>query len=151
VVGEHSFKRIIAGKQHTCALTSTGVAYCWAMHVGEPGEPTRGLVPGLVSTALRFDALTAGSQYACGISGTLGYCWGENRHGRFGNGTDVLFSVTPGSLAGAHPFAQLSAGETHACGVTPEGTVYCWGSNLLGQLGVGIQSTGSNVPTRVHH
>ncbi len=33
------------------------------------------------------------------------------------------------------PFTALAAGREHVCGLTASGTVWCWGSNRLGQLG----------------
>jgi alpha-tubulin suppressor-like RCC1 family protein len=33
------------------------------------------------------------------------------------------------------PLASLGAGERHTCGVATTGSVYCWGGNVLGQLG----------------
>lgn len=44
--------------------------------------------------------------------------------------------------------AQIVAGDTHTCGIDPAGTLYCWGNNDQGQLGVGDTDL-RNVPTRV--
>ena len=39
--------------------------------------------------------------------------------------------------APSHPaFVQMSAGANHACGVTAGGSLYCWGDNEFGQLGI---------------
>ena len=41
-------------------------------------------------------------------------------------------------------FSVLASGSeaNHSCGITAQGAVFCWGSNYLGQLGVGIADTG---------
>jgi alpha-tubulin suppressor-like RCC1 family protein len=48
------------------------------------------------------------------------------------------------------PFDSLSLGETHACGLSAGGGVWCWGSNALGELGLGtsdgLQHEASPVP-----
>jgi alpha-tubulin suppressor-like RCC1 family protein len=45
-------------------------------------------------------------------------------------------------------FRQVSAGGDHTCGVTTNDRAYCWGSNVLGQLGDGT-TTARNRPTAV--
>lgn len=61
--------------------------------------------------------------------------------------------VSPGpDLVATTPlaFSQVSAGwewhEGFACGVTSEHAAYCWGSNLLGQLGIGTDTGPENCP-----
>jgi alpha-tubulin suppressor-like RCC1 family protein len=50
----------------------------------------------------------------------------------------------PASLASAATplltFRQVSAGGGHACGVTIDDLAYCWGSNGVGQLGMGTHT-----------
>jgi alpha-tubulin suppressor-like RCC1 family protein len=64
------------------------------------------------------------------------YCWG--RAGMLGTGTDAS-SLRPVPVAGGLSFRQVSAGSEHTCGVTTDDRVYCWGSNVWGQLGIGTQ------------
>jgi alpha-tubulin suppressor-like RCC1 family protein len=45
-------------------------------------------------------------------------------------------------------FVQVSVGRFHALGLAPDGTVWAWGDNERGQLGVGGRSP-SSVPARV--
>ena len=54
------------------------------------------------------------------------------------------------AIAGVR-WQHLSTGLGGACGLTTDGTAYCWGSNLLGSLGIGTAGSGagSNVPVPV--
>lgn len=52
-----------------------------------------------------------------------------------------------GGLAPTREFTRVSAGGAHTCGIVGQ-TLYCWGSNDLGQLGVG-DTTQRTTPTRV--
>src|SRR5664279_1356411 len=69
-------------------------------------------------------------------------------------------AVAPGSTAATHaapPVAQattgrvwatISAGDLDTCGIRRDHTLWCWGSNHFGQLGLGdIQDR--HVPTQV--
>src|SRR5262245_54223141 len=38
------------------------------------------------------------------------------------------------------PAARISAGNAHTCQVNEDGTVRCWGSNTVGQLGNGTRT-----------
>ncbi|HEY2825714.1 MAG TPA: hypothetical protein VGI83_09235, partial [Gemmatimonadales bacterium] len=66
-------------------------------------------------------------------------------------------SATPVQATGGLTFALISAGiytysdeghSSHSCGVTSAGATYCWGDNLIGQLGNGNR-TQSLVPVKV--
>jgi alpha-tubulin suppressor-like RCC1 family protein len=46
------------------------------------------------------------------------------------------------------PFVQLTAGESHTCGIKTDGTLWCWGRNGDGQLGIG-NTTNQNTPTQL--
>jgi alpha-tubulin suppressor-like RCC1 family protein len=37
-------------------------------------------------------------------------------------------------------FTQIATGGSHACGITGVGRLYCWGSDLVGELGAGTAS-----------
>jgi Regulator of chromosome condensation (RCC1) repeat len=41
------------------------------------------------------------------------------------------------SSAARLAFHQVSVGNLHTCGVTTDNVAYCWGSNGVGQLGIG--------------
>jgi alpha-tubulin suppressor-like RCC1 family protein len=86
-----------------------------------------------------FSAVSAGETFACGLTAAgAAYCWGENSAGNLGTGTTTSSSA-PVAVAGGLAFQQLSGGTTYsfACGVTTLGAAYCWGWNMLGQLGTG--------------
>lgn len=62
--------------------------------------------------------------------------------GSNGNGTvagaNVVVAVTCGTQA-KKVSAMVTTGENHACALSTAGLLYCWGSNLDGQLGNGTQ------------
>ena len=101
-----SFARIFAGTSHTCAISTTGSAYCWGRDdYGQLGDGlqlpygTGNATPVPVQGGLQFRSLSLGELYTCGVVGSLTaplgpsttagavYCWGDNLFGQIGNGT----------------------------------------------------------------
>lgn len=46
-------------------------------------------------------------------------------------------------------FSALAAGERHSCAINKDGSLYCWGQNDFGQLGIGLPSTSSSTPVKI--
>ncbi len=104
-------------------------------------------VPGLSSVV----QLAAGEAHTCArTSAGQVYCWGLNNNGQLGDGT-TLNRQAPTLVAlpsGVTGFTRIAAGSLHTCGLTASGALYCWGDNLLGQLGDGT-NTDRLQPVRV--
>jgi alpha-tubulin suppressor-like RCC1 family protein len=147
---------ISAGGTFSCALTTTGSAYCWGQNnLGQlgNGSGTASDVPVPVSlpAGVSLVSLELGPVHACGLTATgAAWCWGENTYGQLGDGTTTA-SPTPVAVslpAGVTGFASLSAGSMHTCGIATTGAGYCWGKNDFGQLGDGT-TTSSSTPQLV--
>jgi alpha-tubulin suppressor-like RCC1 family protein len=69
------------------------------------------------------------------------YCWGDNSDGQLGDSTFGVSKAQPTAVAGVHTnWVGVSTGSFHACGVKSDNTIYCWGSQLNGLLGNGVDS-----------
>jgi alpha-tubulin suppressor-like RCC1 family protein len=135
--------RLAAGQEHSCALDTAGAAFCWGANWGgQLGDGTTrdpALSPVRVSGGHAFIALAAGSAHTCGLKtdGSL-HCWGNNAYGQLGIGTTASAAVPVRVPApDARRFVAVAAGDYHTCAITDDGTAYCWGSQLAGELGVG--------------
>lgn len=131
VVGGLRFAQVSAGDiYHTCAVTTSGAAYCWgANDAGQLGDGTtiHRTSPVPVVGGLTFAQLSAGFGETCGVaSGGAAYCWGHAYP------TD---RTSPVLVEGGLSFAQVSSGGGFSCGVTTGSAGYCWGTNEYGQLG----------------
>jgi alpha-tubulin suppressor-like RCC1 family protein len=116
----------------------------------ESSQNVSGTATLTVDTAgVEFASVSAGYDHSCGVTmAGAAYCWGLNDFGQLGNGTNTNSNV-PVAVSGGHTFASVSAdGVFHSCGVTTAGAGYCWGQNIDGQLGNGM-NTDSNVPVAV--
>ena len=152
-----------AGGFHTCALSSTGIAYCWGYNtygqVGD-GTTTHQHSPVAVDTSGALNGATlhqidGGYFHTCALSSDgKAYCWGNNTNGRLGDGTTTNRTSpvpvdTSGALNGV-TLTQASAGYYHTCALASTGDVYCWGYNNYGQLGDGT-TTGHTTPVAVNN
>jgi len=139
---------ITVGLDHTCGLTATGTAYCWGANgfgqLGDGSFVSRS-TPTPVAGGLTFTEVSAGGggyeedvSFTCGVaSGGDAYCWGGSFRGALGDGSANAAHNMPARVAGGLKFRSISTGGAHACGLATNGVVYCWGSNTVGELGVG--------------
>ena len=148
-----TFTAIVTGNSNqTCALTTSGAAYCWGDNtwgaLGD-GTTTSRLTPVPVMGGHVFTRLTTQVQ-TCGLTvdGTA-FCWGFNDSGQIGDGTTTR-RLTPVRVQGGLTFTTLAAGNNHTCGLTPSGAAFCWGSDAFGAIGDGTTSTDPRLtPTAV--
>jgi hypothetical protein len=129
---------VAAGFRHTCALSSSGEAFCWGSNaqfqLGDTTDRPRAN-PVRVQTLVRFKQLSAGWSHTCGLSRSGdAFCWGENRAAQLGIESTAAFSGKPTQVVGGDTFTDISTGYQHTCGITQAGSARCWGSNAQGQL-----------------
>ncbi len=135
---------IVAGDNHTCALSRGGRVTCWGQnYYGQLGNGTTigssvpVEVPGVPAGAT---ALAASGFHTCArASGGSVLCWGDNFVGQAGNGV-ASRSLVPVDVTGRTGGLTAVSGNNHTCALTTAGGVACWGYGSLGQLGDGLTS-----------
>ncbi len=149
-----TFVSVSAGDLFTCALAADGSAYCWGQNtrgeLGTGGTVQTQFAPVPVAGGLSFKQISSGGGHTCGVTSTTGelYCWGLNSSGQLGDLTLTNRGV-PTLVAGNLTFDAVSAGTDHTCGHgTGSGIIYCWGSNVAGQVGDGT-TLNHTIPIRV--
>ena len=138
---------IALNSDHACALKNDGAVFCWGRNdfgilgTGSPGvditAPAQVIALGAGSGVV---AIAAGFSHTCAVKADQSvYCWGDNRQGQLGDGTQTLRSTpTPVSMLGAGSGASaIAAGNYYSCAVRNDGAVLCWGDNWHGKLGSG--------------
>ena len=141
--------RIVAGGDHSCAVTASQRVVCWGSdQYGEGGGAGPITVDGLSGN---IQALAAGRRHNCALSDTGGVrCWGDNAFGQLGNGgaTAPWRTAVPvdGLVSGA---MAISAGDFHTCALLTTGRIRCWGFAGGGQLGDGQLPGGAALPRAV--
>ena len=158
IQGSVPYSTVSAGFRFTCAIEQgTAIADCWGLNdVGQLGTTTLGSFqssPVSVSGGLTFTQVSAGSGLACGVvTGSKGYCWGDNTFGQLGIGSSVAVPTPPQPqlVSGNLSFEMIEAGYFHACGVTTTHVAWCWGraqdglnptASALGNGATGVSNT----------
>lgn len=149
VFGSRTFVSVSSGFFHSCALDTSGAAWCWGSNQFSQLGTGSAVLPGCsgvvcsrvplaAASGSTFRQLSAGTTHTCGIS-TAGptLCWGATTV----QGTPILgnsiimASGTPVTVVADSLFTQVAVGGTHACALTASGQAWCWGRNEFGQLG----------------
>lgn len=142
-LGGRKATKIAAGSLHTCALLNDASVACWGANYNGQlgvGDNMRRSTPTLVtlpsgriavdvnihaeSTCVRFD------------DGSL-MCWGDNGNGQLGTG-DTSSRVAPIDVELDGRTTTLLGGfGAGTCATFADESTRCWGSNNLGELGIG--------------
>ena len=139
-----TFASITAGALSTCALTTDGDAYCWGDNssgqLGIGNQVTKNSPQSVtMPSGVRFTSISAGFAHVCALATDgAAYCWGDNFSGQLGIG-NLVTSHSPQlvSMPSGITFSSIHAGSISTCAQTSNGSPYCWGSNVRGQLGLG--------------
>ncbi|KAM5237247.1 putative E3 ubiquitin-protein ligase HERC4 isoform 3-T3 [Ctenodactylus gundi] len=136
---------VSCGEAHTLALNDKGQVYAWGHdsdgQLGLLGSEDCIRVPRNIKSLSDIQIV----QVACGYYHSLAlskgsevFCWGQNKYGQLGLGTDCKKQTSPQlikSLLGI-PFMQVAAGGAHSFVLTLSGAIFGWGRNKFGQLGL---------------
>jgi alpha-tubulin suppressor-like RCC1 family protein len=149
---------ISAGDIHTCAILDDKSVKCWGYNgqgqlglgdtrkrgndSGEMGENLPAVDLGTGRSAM---AISAGGYHTCAILDDKSVkCWGSNNEGQLGLGDTSKRGNDSGEMGENLPAVDLgrvataiSAGGYHTCAILDDKSVKCWGSNYMGELGLG--------------
>ena len=153
-----------AGYKHTCVVLADGGVQCWGSNeYGQLGNGTTNdsTTPVDVCASGSGTGCSGGSRltgivdvaggfgHTCALTNNGGVkCWGTNGSGRLGDGTtngrttagDVCASGSGPICSGGEPLSgveQMDVGGGFACALMSDTGIKCWGSDEVGQLGIG--------------
>ncbi|VUZ55010.1 unnamed protein product [Hymenolepis diminuta] len=143
---------IVAGPYHSAAITVSGRVYMWGCNTNH--QLGRDDFEDNEVGLLNFNHGTI-VQISLGLEHTIAlteaseiYTWGSNSQGQLGLGFCSQQPIATPQLVEALvglPVRQIVSGANHNVLVTPSGSVYVWGSNTQGQLGLGDVESQSNI------
>jgi alpha-tubulin suppressor-like RCC1 family protein len=160
---------VSAAGQAACALLDDSSLKCWGAgfsgqlglgdfdHRGDGANEMGNALPTVsLGGGLRAWAVSKGTDSTCVLLSTRQLkCWGNNALGQLGTatGTEPLGDEA-GEMADALPFVNLgfaevksfSVGDDSTCAILNGDKLKCWGSNGIGQLGLGAFGSRGDQP-----
>lgn len=150
-----NWESVAASWYHSFGIRSDGTLWAWGENeYGQLGigyQSWRATIPQRVGTASNWAAVSAGHTHTLGLrsDGTL-WVWGSNLYGQLGSGAVSSDNVTsPVQLGTGTNWVAIAAGDFHSLAVRSDGTLWAWGYNNKGQLGLGSTSYSVATPTQV--
>jgi len=153
VAGGTNWKQVSCGYSNTAAIKNDGTLWVWGSNrYGTLGDnTTTNLFKGRSSPVQTIAGGINWKQVACGTSyvaaiktdGTL-WTWGSNIYGNLGDNTVVDKSSPVQTVAGGTNWKQVSCGNSTTAAIKNDGTLWCWGWNVDGELGINISGYGTN-------
>jgi len=132
---------IAAGEFHTAALKSDGTVWTWGVNAhGQLGDGTNKDKNKPVQAVNISDviAIATGAYHTVALKsdGSI-WVWGLNIYGQLGDGT-YINKTTPVKVPyNISDVKAIEAGESYTLVLQNNGTIWAWGSNIAGQLGIG--------------
>jgi len=139
-------RAVSAGARFSVALASDGAIYLWGENLSNQQDSVTAHPGMTIPTRIdlpdgdKASAIATGSAHVLVLTtkNTV-YAWGWNGRGQLGtNDCCTELSATPAlvGLPGGTAITAIAAGGEHSLAVSSDGTVYGWGSNRHGELGL---------------
>ncbi|MFH1230427.1 MAG: putative Ig domain-containing protein [Planctomycetota bacterium] len=145
---------ITAGEYHTVAIKTNGTLWAWGSNeywqLGD-GTTVDKNVPTQIGNDTNWSAIAAGGKHTVARkSDNTVWTWGNNNFGQLGNNIqNNTFKSTPTQIWGGNWYwSAIAAGWEHTAAIQTDGTLWAWGWNSDGQLGLG-NTTSFNIPKQV--
>jgi len=154
--GGTNWKQLAIAHYHATGIKTDGTLWTWGRNasssspfvwdagaLGDGGATNRSSPGTTAGGGTNWKQVSAAWQACAAIKtdGTL-WTWGNNRTGQLGTGTTTARS-SPGTTAGGGTnWSQISLGftsnvEGNAAAIKTDGTLWTWGDNTSGTLGIG--------------
>ncbi|MGO9111922.1 MAG: RCC1 domain-containing protein [Thermoguttaceae bacterium] len=132
---------IAAGLNHSLAIQNGGVVAWGYNDTGKLGDGTtieRNTPVAVTGLSRGVTSIAAGSYHSLAVRNGDVYAWGSNLSGELGDGTtnedNTPELIDPADL---HNILAVTAGADSSYALSSDGSLWVWGDNIAGQLGLG--------------
>ena len=142
-LGTEGFTSIVSGSQYSMAIRADGSLWSWGNY--QDGNLGLGEFEGSGDSPKRvgldYDwakiATKQSSSFGIKTNGTL-WAWGTNSIGQLGLGDDSNIYFVPTQVGTDTDWADITTGSGYTLAVKTDGTLWSWGYNAEGELGIGV-------------
>ena len=152
----HNVVSIACGDDYNLVLKSDGTVWSWGdnsyRQLGTNDTNWAQVTPAPVMGLTNVVAITGGAYHSLALKddGTA-WSWGKNSQGCLGNGTSSGNQTAPGQVINLNHIIAVAAGNSHSLALKSDETVWSWGDNSAGQLGINTSSGRSLSPVRTQN
>jgi alpha-tubulin suppressor-like RCC1 family protein len=143
--GGTNWKQVAGGRYYTAAIKTDGTLWTWGDNSnGQLGDNTTTSRSTPVTTFVggtNWKQVAGGYSHTAAIKtdGTL-WTWGNNGNAQLGDNTSTNRSTPVTTFVGGTNWKQVAGGggnafSGHTASIKTDGTLWTWGSNIIGQLG----------------
>ena len=139
--GGTDWKQVSFGREHTAAIKTDGSLWIWGYNtlgqLGINNTNTRSIPVTTFAGGNNWKSVSCGFFHTAAIKtdGTL-WGWGRNVEGRLGTNDNVDKLIPVTTFTGGTTWKQVSCGWEHTAAIKTDGSLWTWGRNSEGQLGI---------------
>lgn len=163
--GGNDWKKVSCGFAQALAIKNDGTLWSWGLNAyGECGISDNTILFLTIPTQISFPRywrdISAGRRYSAGITNNgLLFSWGSDEYGKLGigNTNSNIIATDPYPVYqsdfttndGSGNWKKVCCGYFSTTAIKSDGTMWTWGRNDVGQLGIGNTSDFSPIPNQV--
>lgn len=140
---DSTWAEVVCGDAHSLALTADGKLYGWGFNFnGTVGNGNSGAgseaVLQQIAIGETWISIAAGDAHSMAVrSDNTLWTWGASSDGQLGNGVLYSQNSLPAQIGTDTDWLKVFCGEFFSFGIKTNGTLWAWGANGYGQLGIG--------------
>jgi hypothetical protein len=141
--GETNWKSVACGENYISAIKTDGTLWTWGGNangqLGINNTDNRSTPVTTFSGGTNWKQVNCGRVHTAAIKtdGTI-WNWGRNNDGQLGTGDGTQRNTPVIPNPGGTNWKSVSCGESHTTATKTDGTLWVWGANSSGQLGINI-------------